>query len=369
MIRFLTAGESHGRELTGIIDGIPAGLHIDSSYINYHLKRRQHGYGRSERMLVPDEAEIVSGLHNGKTTGAPVTCIIRNQQENSAVLNQEVFIPRPGHADETGFKKYRLVTIRPVMERASARETAMRVALGSFARKLLEEFRIIIASHVIQIGPIRISPEAHAASKKAEDILRLSETSVLHVTDPEAEGQMIRLIDKTKQDGDSLGGIAEILGDGLPAGLGSYRQSNARLGGLIMQSVGSIPGAKGVEIGDGFGFATVTGSEAADEIMIRNGKPERLSNHNGGLEGGMTTGQQLIVRAAMKPIPTIKKALSSYDIRTSTPAGAHYERADVCAVTSFGVVAESMLALTLINAFLEKFGGDSMEEIRERFYR
>lgn len=366
MIRFLTAGESHGREITGIIDGLPAGLEIDLSYMQYHLSRRQHGYGRSERMSVPDEVEIVSGLYNGKTTGAPVTCVIPNRL-SSADFSKEVFIPRPGHADETGLKKYKYDNFRPVIERASARETAIRVALGSFARKFLEEFQIVIASHVIQIGTVKISPEVFFSPKKAEDILRLSETSVLHVADSAAEQEMIRLIDQAKQDGDSLGGVVEILADGLPAGLGSYRQWDARLGGLIMQTVGSVPGAKGVEIGDGFGLASVTGSRAADEFVIRNGKPERLSNHNGGLEGGMTTGQPLVVRAAMKPIPTIRKALSSYDIRTNTPADAHYERADVCAVTSFGVVAESMLALALVNPFLEKYGGDSVGEIKQRF--
>ncbi len=373
MIRILTSGESHGNTLTGIMEGMPSGLSIEGKYLDHHLARRQKGYGRSERMRKPDTAEITSGLYKGKTTGSPVTCIIKNQSGNDGLkdarFGSEVFIPRPGHADYAGAEKYRLNDLRPVMERASARETAMRVALGSIARRLLEEFGICIASHVLQVGPVRISPDAAGANLAPADILDRTEHSEMNVIDPEAEKEMIAMIKKTGKEGDSLGGIIELVADGLPAGIGSYQHPDRRLPGLIMQAVGSVPGAKGVEIGDGFLFAGQKGSGSQDEFLIRNGQVTRITNHCGGIEGGMTTGQTLILRAVMKPIPTIQKRLKSFDIRSLASAEAHYERADVCAVPAFGVIAESMLALALVNPFLEKFGGDSVSEIMDSFKR
>jgi chorismate synthase len=371
MIRFLTSGESHGKKLAGILEGMPAGLDLSESYINYHLSRRQKGFGRSDRMKQPDTVEIVSGIYQEKTAGSPITCIIKNNPDNDWLYepgqDRDVYIPRPGHADYEGLQKYRFDTIRPVIERASARETAMRVALGSITRKFLEECNIIIASHVIQIGTIRIDKKYFSSIISASEILQRTESSPLNVIDPAAEKFMTELITHVREEGDSLGGIIELIADGLPPGLGSYRHCDKRLTGMIMQAIGSIPGAKGVEIGDGFSLAGRMGSDSQDEFSVHEGKISRLTNHYGGLEGGMTTGQPLIIRAVMKPIPTIRKSLSSFDIRTKAPSDAHYERADVCAVPAFGVIAESMLALTLINPFLEKFGGDSVQEIKERY--
>ena len=372
MIRFLTSGESHGKILTGILEGMPSGIEIQEDYINRHLARRQTGYGRSGRMKQPDTVDLVSGLYKGKTSGSPITCIIRNQSGNDWLHetgdSHDVYIPRPGHADFTGLRKYRLDNIRPVIERASARETAMRTALGAIALKFLEEFSIRIISHVIQIGPVRISDEWLSRNISIKDIVDKTAGSRLNVIDPDTELFMMKQIDQSVESGDSLGGIIELIAEGLPAGLGSYQHPDRRLTGLIMGAVGSIPAVKGVEVGEGFMIAKHEGSRAQDEFLVNNGVVVRTSNRCGGLEGGMTNGQSLIIRAAMKPIPTIRNPLSSFDIRNLMPAEAHYERADTCAVPAFGVIAESVLALTLVNPFLEKYGGDSLEEIKERFF-
>lgn len=368
MVRWLTSGESHGSCITGIIDGIPAGLTLEEEYINYHLQRRQKGYGRSARMQIPDKAEILSGLNQNRTTGAPLTIMIRHRESAETEPGfAEVWIPRPGHADDAGRKKYRLDNFRPVIERASARETAMRVALGSVARKFLEEFSVYIASHVVQIGQVRIAPNIFFHTKKASEILRYTQNSQLHVLDREAEDAMEFVIHEAQRKQDSIGGIIEIVTDGLPVGLGSYRQWDCRLSGLLMQAIGSIPGCKGVEIGDGFAMAAMPGSECADVFIQKNHRWRRKTNHAGGIEGGMTNGEPLILRAVVKPVPTIPQPLPSYDIRTDEPASMHYERADTCVVNAFGVVAEAMVALTLINPFLEKFGGDSIEDIRKNW--
>ncbi len=363
MLRFLTAGESHGRGLVAIIEGIPAGLSIDEDYIAAQLKRRQGGYGRGGRMQIEqDYAEIISGVRHGFTIGSPISLLVWNKdwenwQESMSLSPVETEIEpvtksRPGHADLPGVAKYNLDDIRPILERASARETTARVAVGSIARKFLEEFGIEIRSHVTCIGGIDIG---------AVDITdwEAIEASPVRCADPEAEKQMIEAIDAAKADGDSLGGTFEVVAMGVPIGLGSHIQWDRRLSGKIAQAIMSIQAVKGVEIGAGFAVADLRGSQAHDEI-----EPgfNRTTNWAGGLEGGMTNGQPIVVQAAIKPIATIPSPLSSIDLRTGEPVKAHVERADACVVPAAGVIGEAMLALVLAEACLEKFGGDHIEE-------
>jgi len=376
MVRFLTAGESHGKGLVGIIEGIPAGLSLEAEYINRQLHRRQQGYGRGGRMKIEaDRAEIISGVRFGKTIGSPIALLVWNKDwenwkdqmavEPGTTEVKKITLPRPGHADLAGIQKYGFDDIRPVIERSSARETAMRVALGTVARKFLEEFGIRIASHVTQIGKA-VNPK-EIVNLKAEEIEKLSDESEVRCLDKRISAQMIEEIKSAQKEGNSLGGIFEVIVDGLPAGLGSYTHWDRKLDAIIAQHICSIQAVKGVEIGDAFANASRLGSEVHDEIFYDKKRGYyRKTNRAGGIEGGITNGERLVIRGAMKPIPTLARPLMSADIQTKEAASAHKERTDSCSVPAASIVAEAMTALALINPFLEKFGGDSIGETRKK---
>ncbi len=386
-LRYFTAGESHGQALVGILEGMPAGLEIDEEYIAVQLQRRQQGYGRGGRMRIEkDRARIISGVRFGKTLGSPISLLIenldwKNWQEKMAVVPSahsaeipKVEIPRPGHADLAGALKYGFDDIRNVLERASARETAMRVALGSLARKFLENFGIVIASHILQLHEVRSRFSLVDFGKpdspfdfSAIELNARADASPVRCLDAEAEKQMIARIDAAKERRDTVGGIFEVAAFNVPVGLGSYVHWDRRLDARIAAAMMSIQAMKGVEIGDGFGGAVRWGSEVHDRIYHDNERGYyRSSNNAGGLEGGMTNGEPLVVRVAMKPIATLMQPLDSVKIRTKAAAPAHIERSDVCALPAAGVIGEAMLALVLAEAVLEKCGGDSMDEIRGR---
>ena len=373
-IRFLTAGESHGPALMVILEGIPAGLPLTKAEIDRDLVRRQQGFGRGGRMAIEkDEVEILSGLRRGLTLGTPVGLMVRNRDwENwKEVMAAEpggpeakpVTTPRPGHADLSGALKFGFQDIRNVIERASARETAARVAAAAVVKKLLLTFGIDVYSRVVQIGKVCDHSEFHPPKG-----LEVIENSRLRCFSAVAEAKMVDLINQARENGDTLGGVFEVKSTGLPVGLGAYTQWDLRLDGLLAQALMSIPGVKGVEIGEGFRLASLFGSKAHDEIFHG---PEkgfyRKTNRAGGLEAGVTNGQPLIVRAAMKPISTLGQPLTTVDIISRKPATAIKERSDVCAVPAAGIVGEAMVAFVLADAFLEKFGGDSIEEIKERY--
>ena len=381
IIRYLTSGESHGKALTGILEGMPAGLELSEEYINQQLKRRQLGYGRGGRMKIEtDRVKILSGVRFGKTLGSPITFVIENKdwenwKETMSISPTEsdiekVTIPRPGHADFAGTIKYGHDDIRNVLERSSARETAVRVAVGSAARRLLEEFEIFIVSHVIQIKDVRSTLRLENIGLKEINVL--ADKSPVRCLDKKVELQMMNAIDDAKTNGDSVGGIAEIIASGLPIGLGSHVHWDRRMDGQIAQAMMSIPAIKGVEIGAGFQSASLSGSQMHDEIFYDDKSKDsrkmgfyRKTNNAGGIEGGITNGEPIVLRIAMKPIPTLTIPLNSVDIFTKAPAKAHKERSDTCAVPSAAVVAESVLALVLANAFLEKYGSDNIEEIKD----
>ena len=337
MLRYLTAGESHGPALVAILEGCPANLSLSEDDINRDLERRQQGYGRGERMKIEkDTAEILSGIRNGKTIGSPLA--LRIQNRSTELFDKTLTQLRPGHADLAGALKYNQKDVRNVLERASARETAAKVAVGAIAKKILSEFKINVFSKVVQIG---------GAAK--EDAWK-------------------KLVDQAKEEGDSLGGIFEITVTGVPIGLGSYVHWDRRLDGNLARSVMAIPAIKGVEIGLGFEVAAQAGSEVQDEIFYEKGKGfYRKTNNAGGLEGGVTNGEPVIVRAAMKPIATLTKPLKSVDLSTKKAAKALVERADVCAVEAAAVVGEAAVAIELAGAFLDKFGGDSIEDVSVSF--
>ncbi len=373
-LRFLTAGESHGEALTTVIDGIPAGLPLAEADINEDLARRQRGYGRGGRMKIErDQAHISSGVRWGITLGSPITLTIQNRDwENwkqtmsvgappEGTAPKTVTRPRPGHADLAGAMKYAHHDIRNVLERSSARETTARVAVAGVAKKLLGEFGITILSHVIEIGGIRVG----ALELPWDEIRRRAEESEVRCADPETERAMIDAIDRAKAAGDTLGGVFEVVALGCPVGLGSYVQWDRKLDGLLAQAFCSIHAIKGAEVGLGFETARRPGSQVHDEILLdKDGGFLRASNSAGGLEGGVTNGQPVIVRAAMKPLSTLRKPLRSVDVQTKEAVEAVVERSDVCAVPAAGVVGEAMMAIVLAAAFLDKFGGDSMDEIR-----
>lgn len=389
MLRILTAGESHGQALIGIIEGVPSGLEITADYINFHLKRRQMGYGRGGRMRIEDDkVEILSGVRFGKTLGSPIALIIKNKDwenwkskmsvEEVDEQIEKITIPRPGHADLVGYFKYGFDDIRNVIERASARETAIRVACCSIARKLLEELGIFIGSHVVQIGSAGFDDRSKLDKKiqklihKPKGALELSleaDKSEVRCIDREVEKRMIEVIREAKRNGDTVGGIFEVIVTGLPIGLGSYVHWDRRLDGLLAQAVMSIQAIKGVEIGPAFENAGKFGSEVHDEIFIKNGKIYRKTNRAGGLEGGVTNGQPIVLRAAMKPISTVIKGLSSVDLKTGEATRSRYERSDFCAVPSASVIAEAVIAPVIANSILEKFGGDSLKELKRNFKR
>lgn len=385
MIRYLTAGESHGKALVGIIEGIPAGVPLSAEYINRQLSRRQRGYGRGGRMSIErDAVEILTGVRYGKTLGSPIALLVKNKDwENwTTVMSVEdqpnhaekITVPRPGHADYAGMIKYQFDDIRNVIERSSARETAMRVALCSVARRFLEECSISIGSHVLSIGSVevkrsRVSSILTKAQLRAEELSHRADQSQVRMLDTSAEAKAIDLIKKAKKKGDTLGGIFEIIVTGVPVGLGSYVQWDRRLTGYIAQAVFSIQAIKGVEIGDGFDAARKFGSEVHDEFSISQGRVVRLTNRAGGFEGGMTNGQPLVIRAAMKPISTLARPLRSVNLSTGEVVESRYERSDTCAVPAASIVGEAVVAVPLANALLEKFGGDSLSEVQERLRR
>lgn len=368
MFRFLTAGESHGKGLVAIIEGVPAGLPLDEEYIARDLKRRQTGYGRSLRMEIEqDRAEILSGVRHGLTIGSPIALLILNRDwENwkeimspSAVEKEvePVTRLRPGHADLAGVIKYSLNDVRPILERASARETAARVAAGAVARRLLQEFNIEINSHTVAIGG------RWARRSEAIDWQQV-ENSSLRCADSEAEKAMIATIEEAKAAGDTVGGIFEVVATGVPIGLGSHVHWDRRLDGKIAQAIMSINAVKGVEIGIGFAGGDLKGSQVHDIIEPPGtASPwRRATNRAGGIEGGISNGEPIVVRAVVKPIPTLAKPLKSVDLRTGEVVQAHFERSDVCVVPAAGVIGEAMLSIVLADALLEKFGGDHIKE-------
>jgi chorismate synthase len=377
-VRYLTAGESHGPQLTAIIEGFPSNLNISLERVNHQLERRQKGYGRGRRMQIEkDRAEIVGGVRHGKTTGAPIALVVHNNDWKhwTKIMNVEpvegtdeerrrVHRPRPGHADLNGALKYNQRDLRNILERSSARETTIRVACGAMARELLLEFGIKVAGQVIRIGEV----EAKRQSVPLEELIRITEESPVRVVDKDAEANMIALIDQTKADGDTVGGIVECIIEGVPVGLGSHVQWDRKLDARIAQAVVSIQAFKGCEIGIGFAAGTVKGSQVHDEILYAEERGfHRGSNRAGGFEGGMTTGEQIVVRGVMKPIPTLYKPLRSVDIDTKEAFEAQVERSDACAVPAASVVMENVIAWEVAKAFLEKFGGDSVEEIRRNY--
>ena len=382
MIRFTTAGESHGQALVSILEGMPAGIPLLAAHIDADLVRRQQGYGRGRRMQIEkDSAEILSGVRAGETLGGPIAMLIRNRdwknwQEimdpaprdddtDGALRRRAVTRVRPGHADLTGILKYDRDDARDILERASARETTARVAAGAIARRLLAELDVAIGSHLVHLGGV----DAKRPAELPEDINDVSDASQLRTLDAEAEAKMIERIDAAKKSGNTLGGVCEVVVTGLPVGLGSHVSWDRKLDGRLGAAMMSIPAVKGVEIGMGFGAARVTGAEVHDEIALapgrtRAGNVKRATNNAGGLEGGMTTGEPLVVRVAMKPISTLMRPLGTIDVATGAAAAATAERSDVTAVPAMGVIAEAMAALVLADAMLEKFGGDSLTETR-----
>ena len=383
-ISFHTAGESHGRGLTALLEGMPAGLSLQMERdVDPELKRRQGGYGRGRRMQIEsDQADLLSGVRLGETLGSPISMIIWNRDwenwttsmahlppdpdANPKALRPH-YLPRPGHADLVGAFKYDRRDVRDIRERASARETAARVACGAVAKRLLSEFGILVGSHVVSIGDVE-----GGVSELPDDVNAVADSNPVRCLDEAASQEMMAGIDAAKENGDTLGGIFEVVATGVPVGLGSYVSWDARLDGRLAGAVMSVQAVKGVEVGIGFEGARRSGSAVHDAIVRAEEKPlsggiGRASNRAGGLEGGITTGEPLVVRGAMKPISTLRKRLPSVDLRDGSEGDAAVERSDVCAVPAAGVVAEAMVALVLADAFLDKFGGDALSEVRRNF--
>jgi len=375
--KFTTAGESHGKGLVSIVEGLPANLEIDIEEVNFELWRRQQGYGRGARMKIEsDKVEFLSGIRHGRTLGSPVAIFIENKDfihwteimsaekleaepKNPKMVKQ----PRPGHADLAGGQKFQTRDLRDVLERASARETAARVAAGAMAKQFLKQFGIEIRSHVAKLGSVPLIP----LEATWEHIVAIGKDSLLNCINPDIEAEMVRLVDEAKQDGDTLGGIFEVVAKGLPPGLGSHTSWAEKLDGRIGQAFLSIQAVKAVEIGDGVANAARRGSEAHDEIIFSNGEFGRSTNRAGGLEGGITTGKELRVRGYLKPISTLRAPLKSVDIDTKEETSAAFERSDITAVPAAGVIGESMLAMVVADAMREKFGGDSIGEMKHNF--
>jgi chorismate synthase len=374
-LRFTTAGESHGRGLVAILEGIPAGLPLSAERVDAELKRRQGGYGRGARMKIEsDRIEWLSGVRAGETLGSPIAMLIWNRDWEhwqdvmapeadapGAERRRQVTRPRPGHADLAGVLKYDRTDARDILERASARETVARVACGAVCKVLLEQFGIEVGSHVVELGGVVARVGAQHAAPLPAHLNEKADQSPLRCLDPEAEAEMIRRIDAAKAAGDTLGGIVEVVGLGLPVGLGAHVSWDAKLDGRLAQAMMSIPAVKGVELGLGFEAARRKGSEVHDEILPG---LARATNRAGGTEGGMTTGEPLAVRVAMKPISTLMSPLKTVDLKTGGPAQAQSERSDVTAVPAMGVIAEAMMAIVLAQALLEKFGGDALSELK-----
>lgn len=363
MIRFLTGGESHGDYLLGIIEGFPAKVFLDLEFINTELRRRQLGYGRGQRMKIEkDEVQVISGVRNGYTTGNPISLILKNRGKN--IEQVEIIKPRPGHGDLAGALKYNYQGGRNVLERASARETAMRVAIGSLCKLFIKRFNIGIYSHVVQIGKIKIK---ELYDNWSDEKLLKADESPVRVLDKETENLMMEEIEKAKKNGDTLGGVIEVVGKNIPVGLGSFANWDRKIDSKIAQSIMSIPGIKGIEFGLGFEMANRFGSQVHDEIYYGEEGFYRNTNNAGGVEAGVTNGEDIIFRIVMKPIPTLRKPLKTVDIKTKERAVAQFERSDVCAVPSASIVAESMLAYVLANELILKFGGDTIDEILSNY--
>jgi chorismate synthase len=379
MFRFTTAGESHGRSLVAIIEGLPAGVPVDADKINYELKRRQLGYGRGGRMKIEqDQAQILSGVRHGLTLGSPVALMIENRdwanwtdvmasdpRDIEPEKSRRLKRPRPGHADLPGGLKYDVRDLRNVLERASARETAARVACGALTKQLLSAFGVEIRSHVIQLGGIPAAP----LELGWQEIASIPDDAPLHCADPNAQQQMIDLIDRKRTEGDTLGGIFEVAARGIVPGLGSHTAWDLKLDGRLAQAVMSIPAVKAVSIGAGTLASSLPGSEVHDEIAYNAESKEfiRETNRAGGLEGGITNGEEIRVRGHLKPLSTLRRALRSVDIDSKEEQPAGFERSDITAVPAAGVIGESMVALTLATAMREKFGGDSLGEMKRNF--
>ncbi|MFF1879218.1 chorismate synthase [Leifsonia sp. NPDC058230] len=376
MLRWLTAGESHGPELIALLEGLPAGVPVTLDAIRADLARRKLGYGRGARMKFEQDAlELSGGVRHGYSLGSPIAIRIGNTEwpkwvdvmsaepvdpeKLSSGRGAPLTRPRPGHADLVGMQKYGFDEARPILERASARETAARVALGAVARSFLEQLGITLVSHTLSIGPVRV-PEGSPLPEPSD--VAVLDADPLRCFDPATSAKMVAEVDAAHKDGDTLGGVVEVLAYGLPPGLGSHVHWDRRLDSQLAAALMGIQAIKGVEVGDGFLTTTRRGSEAHDELVQEAGEIARTSDKAGGTEGGMSTGTILRVRAGMKPIATIPHALRTVDIATSEAAPAHHQRSDVCAVPAAGVVAEAMVALVLANAVLEKFGGDSIDE-------
>lgn len=380
MLRFTTAGESHGPALISVLEGMPAGVPLLAAHVNEELARRQQGYGRGRRMQIEtDRIEFLSGVRAGETLGSPISMMVRNAdwknwvdimdpapRESDATTPRKRVVTRvrPGHADLTGILKYDRSDARDILERASARETTARVAAGAVCKRLLAELGISIGSHLIHLGGI----DARPTMPLPENINAVSDESQLRTLDADAESRMITLIDATKRAGNTLGGICEVVVTGLPVGLGSHVSWDRKLDGRLAQAMLSIPAVKGVEFGMGFDTARHTGADVHDEIeaapgRTRAGHVQRKTNRAGGTEGGMSTGEPLVIHVAMKPISTLMRPLGTVDVATGQAAQAVAERSDVTAVPAMGVIAEAMAAFVLAQAMLEKFGGDSLAEV------
>jgi len=367
MLRFLTAGESHGPGLVTIVEGLPKGLEVDVSALSNELARRRHGYGRGKRMAIEqDEIEILGGVRHGLTLGSPVAVLIRNTEwprweeimsPAPGEAGKEVTRPRPGHADLAGMLKYDTDDARDILERASARETAARTVAGLLAKTLLARSGVTVLSHVVSIGEVAAKPYL----PQPDDADRIDDDPV-RCLDPQASREMVEAIDRATESKDTLGGVFEVVAHSVPVGIGSHVQYDRRLDNLLAGAVMSIPAIKGVEIGDGFAGAGTPGSQAHDEIVRVEGSLSRETNRAGGVEGGMSNGQPIRVRAAMKPISTLMRPLRTIDMSTGEPDQAVRERSDVCAVPAAAVVGEQMVAFVLAGEFMRKFGGDSVED-------
>lgn len=384
-LRLTTAGETHGPAVVAVLEGIPAGLALRPGDISFELARRQGGHGRGGRMKIEkDVGEIFGGVRLGETLGSPIAIRIPNRDHRNWTaamaidapevdddeLLRRVYLPRPGHADLAGMLKYDREDARDILERASARETAARVAAGAVAKRLLAEFGVRVESHVVSIGPVAVPP----GLPLPEDLFATTDASPVRCVDPEASAAMVDAIDAARRAGDSLGGVFEVVARGVPVGLGSHVTWETRLGGRIGGAMMSIHAMKGVEIGMGFEAARLRGSEVHDEIERDPARPEsggyrRRRNNAGGLEGGMTTGGVIVARVAMKPLSSLRRPLDSVNTRTGEPAKAVLERSDTCSVPAAGVVGEAMMALVLADAWIEKFGGDSLPEMRSNVER
>ncbi len=369
MLRYSTAGESHGKALVALVDGFPAGIELDPELINAELARRQGGYGRGGRQAIEtDRVDVLSGTWQGKTLGNPIALLVPNKDYKIEQM-EDLERPRPGHGDLSGSMKY-LGSIRAILERASARETTVRVAAGALAKQLLDPFGINVFGYVIEVGPIKIEPKPGTLQQQKT----LRDKSELYTLDPDQDEQIKQLIDKVTKDGDTLGGVIEIRVEGVPFGLGTHSQWDKKLDGRLAQAVMAVQAIKGVEIGLGFEMARRRGSEVHDPIQYDPEQADtctlgftRPTNNAGGLEAGMTNSQPIILRAAKKPISTLARPLESVNLKTKQPEEASYERSDVCAVAAASCILENVVAFEIARAMVEKFGGDSFEEMHARW--